>query len=474
MNWNRTLISLLLIFCTAPLAAQRRSASTGPETLIRNGTVLTITGGVIENGSVLIRGGKIAAVGPADRVSAGPGATVLDATGKYVMPGIIDAHSHTAVDGAVNEFSLSNTGMVRIADVITNQDVDSYRQLAGGTTAANILHGSANAIGGQNAVVKWKWGRPIEEWLIADAPEGIKFALGENPKRSNFPPPSGQPRRYPNTRMGVEDVIRSAFTGARDYRAEWNEYEAARKRGQNPIPPRRDLLMETMLDILDGRILVHSHCYRADEIVMLMRVAEEFGWRVRTFQHVLEGYKVANEMAAHGAGGSTFIDWWGFKFEAFDATPFNVALMQERGVLASINSDSSELARHLNLDAAKAMKYGGMNEEDALALCTINPARQLGIDHRVGSIEVGKDGDLVIWSGHPFSTYSRVETTLIEGEIYFDRQQDLQRREELRLEKERLLAMEKEREDKKKEREDKKKEEKPDEEESRKFAGVTR
>lgn len=426
--------------------------ATAQEILIRNATVLTVSHGKIDNASVLIRGSKIAAVGPASQVSAGPGARIIDATGKFVMPGIIDAHSHTAVDGSVNESTVANSGMVRIRDVITNEDVSSYRQLAGGTTAANILHGSSNAIGGQNAVVKWKWGKPLAEWFIRDAPAGIKFALGENPKSSNFNPPPGVQRQYPATRMGVEEVIRDAFTRARDYMAEWDEYEARRARREDVAPPRRDLLLEEMADILRGRVFVHSHCYRSDEILMLMRLAEELGFKVRTFQHVLEGYKVAPEMARHGVGGSTFIDWWGFKIEAYDAIPHNVALMTRNGVLVSVNSDSSELARRLNLDAAKAMKYGGLNEDEALRTATLNPAIQLGIDHRVGSIDVGKDADLVIWNGHPLSTYSRVDTTFIEGEVYFDRAQDLQKREQLRKEKEALLKQERDEETKDKER----------------------
>ncbi|HUP65729.1 MAG TPA: amidohydrolase family protein [Thermoanaerobaculia bacterium] len=432
-----TAVVALLITMALPAAAQQK------EILIRNATVLTVTNGVIENGSVLIRGTRIAAVGPADSVRASANAEVIDATGRYVFPGIIDAHSHAGVVGSVNEGSLPNTGMVRIHDVLMNEDITSYRQLAGGTTAANILHGSANAIGGQNAVVKWKWGKPISEWPIPTAPAGIKFALGENPKSSNWNVPSGQTRPYPNTRMGVEEVIRDAFVSAKAYMASWDEYEADRRRRLDPIPPKKDILMETMAGILRGEIDVHSHCYRSDEIVMLIRVAEEMGFKVKTFQHVLEGYKVAPEIAAHGAGGSTFIDWWGFKMEAYDATPYNVALMYRDGVLTAVNSDSDELGRRLNQDAAKAMKYGGLTADEAMRLCTINPARQLGIEDRVGSIEVGKDADLVIWTAHPLSTYARVETTLIEGEIYFDRQRDLAMRESLKQEKQRLLDMEK-------------------------------
>lgn len=413
------------------------------DTVIRNATVLTVTKGTIPNGAVVIRDGKIAAVGPAGSISTPPGARVIDATGKFVFPGIIDAHSHTAVEGGVNETSLANTGMVRVSDVLVPDDISAYRQLAGGTTAANILHGSSNSIGGQNAVVKWKWGRPISEWLIKDAPRGIKFALGENPKSSNWRLADGATRPYPNTRMGVEEVIRSSFVAARDYRAEWEEYEAKRKRGEEAIPPRKNLLHETMLGILDGKILVHSHAYRADEMIMLMRLADEMGFKVRTFQHVLEGYKIGREMARHGAGGSTFTDWWGFKAEAYDAIPHNSALMTRSGVVVSVNSDSDELARRLNLEAAKTMKYGGLTEEEALRTCTINPAIHLGIDHRVGSIEVGKDADLVIWNAHPLSNYARVETTMVDGEILFDRTADLAARERLARERTELLEREK-------------------------------
>jgi imidazolonepropionase-like amidohydrolase len=428
---RKAFLALAIAF---PLLAQERV------TLIRNATVLTITNGVIENGSVLIRGSKIAAVGK--DIAAPADARVIDATGKFVMPGIIDTHSHTAVEGSVNEISLPNTGMVRIADALTDDDISAYRQLAGGTTTALVLHGSANAIGGQSQIVKWKWGRPIAEWIVPDAPRTIKFALGENPKSANFRPPEGQPRQYPATRMGVEEVIRKSFIDACDYMAAWDEYEAKRKRNETAIPPRRDLLMDTMADILRGKIDVHAHSYRADEILMLLNLADEQGFKVRELQHVLEGYKVAREIAKHGAGAGTFIDWWGYKAEAYDATPYNIALLLRNNVLTSVNSDSDELARHLNHDAAKAMKYGGVPEEQALRLCTINPAKQLRLDHRIGSIETGKDADLVIWTGHPLSAYSRVDTTFIEGEVYFDRAQDLQRREADRKEKEQRLKKE--------------------------------
>jgi imidazolonepropionase-like amidohydrolase len=425
-----------------PLAAQEARGGADQATVIRGATILTITHGKIEHGTVVMRGGKIAAVGADADVAVPAGAKVIDGTGKYVMPGIIDTHSHTAVDGSVNELSLPNTGMVRIGDVINVEDIDVYRQLAGGTTTALVLHGSANAIGGQSQIVKWKWGRPVSEWFMADAPRTIKFALGENPKSSNFRPVPGAPVQYPATRMGVEEVIRQSFIDARDYMARWDEYEARKKKGETPIPPRRDLLMETMADILRGKVDVHSHCYRADEILMLLNLSDEMGFKVRELQHVLEGYKVAKEIAAHGVAAGTFIDWWGFKAEAYDAIPYNVALMTRSNVLTSVNSDSAELARRLNLDAAKAMKYGGLSEEEALKLCTLNPAKQLRLDHRLGSIEAGKDADVVIWSGHPFSTYSHPETTFIEGQVYFDRATDLAQREARAKEKRDLLKKE--------------------------------
>ncbi len=440
------------------------ASSPAQVTAIRNATILTITHGTIENGTIVIRGGKIAAVGPDAQVSIPAAAQVIDATGKFVMPGIIDTHSHTAVEGSVNEISLPNTGMVRIGDVLTTDDIEVYRQLAGGTTTALVLHGSANSIGGQSQIVKWKWGRPLSEWFIPDAPRTIKFALGENPKSSNFRPPPGIPLQYPVTRMGVEEVIRKSFLDAKDYMAKWDEYDARKARGETPIPPRRDLLMEEMSDILRGKVDVHSHCYRSDEILMLLGLSDELGFKVRELQHVLEGYKVGKEIAAHGVTAGTFIDWWGFKAEAYDATPYNVALMTRDGVIASVNSDSAELARHLNLDAAKAMKYGGLSEEEALKLCTLNGAKQLRLDHRLGSVDVGKDADLVIWNGHPFSTYSRVETTLIEGDVYFDRARDLANREALAREKRDRLKKESDQEAKeKKEKKDKAdKKEKPD------------
>lgn len=389
---------------------------------ITNATVLTASRGTLEKATILIREGKIAAVGPDVRVPAG--AEVIDGTGRFVMPGIIDAHSHSMSEG-INEGSLSSTAMVRIEDVLRQDAPSIYRMLAGGVTTINILHGSANTIGGQNAVVKLRWGLPVDSMLFAGAPPGIKFALGENVRRTNNPPPPGRDRRYPFSRMGVEQFLRERFTRAREYQAEWKTYEAAvknrRRNEPEPVPPRRDLELDALVEILEGKRLIHAHSYRSDEIVMLLNVAKEFQFTIASLQHVLEGYKVADEIAAAGAGASTFADNWAYKLEAYDAIPHNAALMAERGVTVTINSDSDERARRLYQEAAKAIKYGGASEEEALRMITLNAARQLGIADRTGSIDVGKDADLAIFTAHPFSPAARVEMTLVDGRPFFDR-----------------------------------------------------
>ncbi|MFQ5691150.1 MAG: amidohydrolase [Gemmatimonadota bacterium] len=414
----------------APAAAQD-----GP-LAIRGGTVLTVTQGTIEGGTVLVRDGKIAAVGTDVRIPAD--ATVIDATGKFVMPGIIDAHSHIATD-AVNEGSISVSSMVNIVDVLDPADINIYRELAGGVTVAQVLHGSANPIGGQSVVIKLRWGSDARGLIFRAAPPTIKFALGENVKRSNFPAPPGTERRYPATRMGVMDVIREAFTEAKAYQAKWREYERRRKAGERDlVPPRRDLKLDPLVEVLEGKRMVHAHSYRADEILQLLRVAEELGFKITAFQHVLEGYKVADEIAAHGAGASTFSDWWAYKVEAYDAIPYNAALMTQRGVVVSVNSDSPEEARHLNQEAAKTMKWGGLTADQALRLITINPAIQLKVDDHVGSIEAGKDADLVIFEHHPLSAYAKALTTIIDGKIYFDVEKDRERQRRIAEEKEML------------------------------------
>lgn len=408
-----------------------------PTLVIQNATVMTVTGGTLEGASVLLRDGKIAAVG--DDVRVPRDATVIDASGKYVTPGVIDAHAHLASD-ATNEGSIAVSAMVRIEDVIDPSDIDIYREAAGGVTASHVLHGSANPIGGQNATIKHRWGEDAEGLLFQGAMPTLKFALGENPKRSNSSVTPGTARRYPGTRMGVMDVIRRAFIEAREYKQSWDEYEGRRRRERNLVPPARDLKLEPLVELLEGRRLAHVHTYRADETLQMMRLAEEFGLRIGVFIHVLEGYKVADEIAAHGATGSTFSDWWAYKMEAYDAIPYNAALMTRRGVLVSINSDSQEEARHLNQEAGKAMKWGELSEDEALALVTLNPAIQLGVEDRVGSIEVGKDADLVIWENHPLSAYAKCLTTIVDGRIVFDVERDRERQEMIAAEKDALKA----------------------------------
>jgi imidazolonepropionase-like amidohydrolase len=420
-------VSLLLILGNLQFAAFGQA---NKELLIKNATVLTAIHGTLENTDILVRNGKIAKIGK--NLSAGSGAEIIDATGKFVTPGIVDCHSHTMID-AINEGSLSVTSMTGTRDVLNPTDIAIYRALAGGVTSANILHGSANSIGGKNTVVKFKYGHPVEDFPIPDAPPGIKFAMGENPKGTNFSRP-GVPPRYPRTRMGVIETMRDALLRARDYKRAWDDYKA----GKTKVPPRRDLELEPLVEVIEGKRLVHAHGYRSDEHLNLMLLADEFGFKIATLQHGLEAYKIAPEIAKRGTGVSIFTDSWGYKLEAYDAIPYNAYLLWKAGVVVSINSDSDERMRRLNLDAAKVEKYGGVPEEEALKMITLNPAKQLGIDKRTGSIEVGKDADLLIWSAHPFSVYSRVERTIIEGETFFDRAKDIQKRADLAKEREAL------------------------------------
>lgn len=453
--------SLALGLLAAPLLTAPALAGTGdpsgwmntlPEqpdhVLVRGATVWTSgPEGILENADLLVEGGIIRAVGSG--LEAPEGALVIDGAGKHLTPGLIDAHSHSAILGGVNESTNVVTAEVRIGDVIDSESVQIYRQLAGGVTAVNLLHGSSNAIGGQNAVIKLRWGATPDELLFAEAPQGVKFALGENPKQSNFTP--DEPR-YPQTRPGIEQVIRQAFLAARDYRAEHAAHataETAEPRGRGgrrdapetppTVPPRRDLQLEAIVEMIEGSRLIHSHSYRADEILMLLRLTEEFGTKVSSLQHVLEGYKVADEIAAHGAGASTFSDWWAYKYEVVDAIPHNGAILWDRGVVTSFNSDSSELARRLNLEAAKAVRYGGVPEDEALKFVTLNPAIQLGIEEWVGSLEVGKHADFTLWSGHPLSTYTICEQTWVDGRRYFDRVHDLEMRQKVQAERQALL-----------------------------------
>jgi imidazolonepropionase-like amidohydrolase len=416
--------------------------------VIQNATVMTEGPKGIFKGSVVVRDGKIIDLG--EKVMVPAGATIIEAGGLYLIPGIIDCHSHIAGSGGINEGSVSVSSMVNIKDIINPDDIAIYRALAGGVTTANILHGSANSIGGQTLPLKMRWGKSAQEMIFAGATPGIKFALGENPKRAGNPQGgrggiTGLPTnaRYPATRMGVEDTIREAFNDAKDYKAEWDAYDAKVAKGEHPIPPRTDLKLQALKEVLENKRYVHVHCYRADEILMMIRAADDNGFKVRTFQHVLEGYKVAKEIKEHGAGASTFSDWWAYKIEAIDAIPFNAALLTKKGVLVSLNSDDAELMRHLNTEAGKAMKYGGMSETEALAMVTINPAIQLGIDKTVGSIEVGKDADLALYDGFPMSDFAKVQKVWIDGTQYFDRDKEVAAQAAKDGEKQQLLDKEK-------------------------------
>ena len=389
-----------------------------PKTILINDATIWTSGekGVLKEYDILIQDGKIKKI--AINISLPRGnALIIDGTGKHVTPGLIDAHSHMAGE-SINEGFQNVTAEVRMRDVIEPNDVAMYRALAGGLTTINLLHGSANPIGGQNVVMKLRWGSFSDDLIFKPAPQGIKFALGENVKRVR------SYGRYPETRMGVEQVIRDAFMAARDYKKSWDIYNKDAKLKRSAIPPRRDLELDAMVEIMEGKRLVHSHSYRQDEILMLTRIAEDYGFTMATFQHVLEGYKVAERLAEHGAGASTFSDWWAYKYEVVDAIPYNGTLMTNAGVTVSFNSDSDELARRMNLEAAKAVKYGGLDEAEALKMVTINPAKQLKIDRYVGSLEVGKDADFTIWSGHPLSSYTICEQTWIEGKQYFSLEQD--------------------------------------------------
>jgi imidazolonepropionase-like amidohydrolase len=387
---------------------------------VRNATIWTSgPEGVIENGDLLIENGRVVRVGKS--LMAPVGAQVIDASGKHVSPGLIDCHSHAALARGVNEGSHSVTVEVRVGDAIDPTDIALYWQLAGGLTTSNILHGSANAMGGQNQVIKLRWGESAEGLKFTGAPPGVKFALGENVTRKNA---TTAVTRYPVSRMGVREIMLDTFTRARDYEREWGEFRA----GRGGLPPRRDLRLEAALEMLRGERLIHIHSYRQDEVLAFIRLAEQLKLSVATFQHILEGYKVGKEIAALGAGGSCFSDWWAYKHEVVDAIPHAGALMRAAGVVVSFNSDDKELARHLNTEAAKAVKYGGVPPVEALKFVTINPARQLRIDQRVGSLEPGKDADFVIWSAAPLSGYARAEQTWIDGRRYFDLGEDAQMR----------------------------------------------
>jgi imidazolonepropionase-like amidohydrolase len=402
---------------TQPNPPAQQNAASARDVVIKNATVLTVTHGRIEGGSVLVRNGKIAEFGKT--VNASADAQIIDATGKWVTPGIIDAHAHMALDGDVNEATSPVVPHMIMRDAFDYTDKAIYHALAGGVTTALLLHGSANMIGGQAVVMKTKFGLDPDEMLFPNAPRSIKFASGENPKRVY-----GTRNQLPSTRMGNFAVQRAALQEAKEYMRDWDEYDAKVKKGDKDAKaPKRDLKLEALADVLRGKLLVQIHCYRADEFLTEMAMAKEFGYKVRAFHHGLEVFKVADKVAAEGVGLATFSDWWGYKVEAWDAIPWNAVISMRKGVKVAIKSDSNDFMRRLNQEAAKTIRYGGATEDEALRMITLNPAWIIGVDDRVGSIDVGKDADLVIWDQNPLSSYAKVQRVLIDGETYFDASQ---------------------------------------------------
>jgi imidazolonepropionase-like amidohydrolase len=399
--------------------------------LIKNATVWTSEkDGVLQNTDVLVKNGKIAAIGKDLKSEA---AIVIDGTGKHLTPGIIDEHSHIATV-SINEGGQSVTSEVRIGDNLNPEDINIYRQLSGGVTTSHILHGSANTIGGQTQLIKLRWGVNDTALKFAGADPFIKFALGENVKNTR----SINNVRFPDTRMGVEEVLADAFNRARDYEKAMKAYNN-RPKNSKMLPVRRDLELDALVEILNKKRFITCHSYVQSEITAAMRVAEKYGFRFNTFTHILEGYKVADKMKAHGANASTFSDWWNYKMEVIDAIPQNADIMQKVGLNVAINSDDPEMARRLNQEAAKSIKYGDMTEEEALKMVTINPAKMLHVQDKVGSIKVGKDADLVLWNNDPLSIYAIAQKTIVDGIVYFDRERDKLLREQLKSERNRLI-----------------------------------
>ena len=409
---------------------------------IKNVTVWTNEQeGILNNATIFIENGKIKRVeiDPKKSVELAKDMLIIDGKGKHLTSGIIDEHSHIAISRGVNEGGQAITAEVSIGDVVNPDDINIYRQLSGGVTAAQLLHGSANPIGGQSALIKLKWGFSPDEMLIKDAPKFIKCALGENVKQANWG--DFNTVRFPQSRMGVEQVFYDGFTRAKAYKKEWEDYQVnLGKKGASTIfEPRKDLELEVLNEILDSKRFISCHSYVQSEINMLMHVADSMGFKINTFTHILEGYKVADKMKKHGAGGSTFSDWWAYKFEVNDAIPYNAKLMQDQGLVVAINSDDAEMGRRLNQEAAKSVKYGGMSEEEAWKMVTLNPAKLLHLDDRMGSVKIGKDADLVLWTGNPLSIESKVELTMIDGLILYNRNNNLALEERNTKERARLI-----------------------------------
>src|SRR6267142_2342296 len=408
-------IRVLLVLVSFGAFAQTSTSAPHNDVVIKNAVVMTVTHGNIKNGSIYIKDGRIAAVG--ESVNAPAGAAVIDAGGKYVTPGIVDSHSHIALDDDVNEATSPITPHMMMKDAFDYQDKAIYRALAGGVTTSLLLHGSANMIGGQAIVIKHKYGLDRDALFFPGAPQSIKFASGENPKRVY-----GGRNQLPSTRMGNFEVMRQAFVEAREYMRDWDDYNAKVAKGdKDPRAPKRDLKLDALADILRGKLLVQIHCYRADEFLTEMSLAKEFGYKIRAFHHAVEAYKVADKIAANGVAIATWPDWWGFKQEAWDGIPWNAAISLHKGVRVAIKSDSEDVTRRLNTEAGKVMHYGNVSEEDALKMITLNAAWIIGVDDKVGSLDVGKDADIGIWNNYPLGSNALADQVLIDGEVFFDR-----------------------------------------------------
>lgn len=418
------------------LAFAAAAAAAGPkDLLLKNGHILPVARPALD-GDILVRDGKIAAVGP--NLIAGPGAEVIDLAGKWAMPGIIDSHSHIALEGDVNESGSLITSEVDVRDILNPQDINIFYALTGGVTSVLTMHGSANPIAARGVVLKLRWGGKASDLIFRSAPLVSKWALGENPKQSNSFSPGRA--RYPRTRMGVEASIRREFERARDYMRTWADYErkaaaAAKAKAPAPLPPRRDHRLEGIVDILEGKLWVHCHAYQAEEMLSILKLCKEYDIKLASFEHGLEGYRIADELRAYGVAVSTFADFWSYKWEAFFTSPYAPALMAERGVLVALNSDDAERMRRLFNDAAKTVRFGGLGENEALELITLNPAKILGVDKWTGSLEPGKDADIAVFSRHPLDPYTVCEMTLVDGKVLFDRLRYLEERKKAEEEK---------------------------------------
>jgi imidazolonepropionase-like amidohydrolase len=433
-------VAVLIVGLSCLLAAAEKPV------LLRNGQIITVSGEMIPGGDILILGAKIAKVGK--NLAAPPAAEVIDLNGRWVMPGIIDSHSHIAVEGEVNESGDLLTPEVDVRDVINPEDINIFYALTGGVTSVHTMHGSGNPIGGRGIVLKLRWGKSAADLVFAGAPLTSKWALGENPKRSNM---SGMgPARYPRTRMGVEESIRNEFEKARDYLRQWAEYEKKAKaakeskgRHASPLPPKKDYRLEGIADILSGKLWVRCHAYQSEEMLSIMRLCREYGVKLVCFEHGLEGYRITNELVENGVAISTFADFWAYKWEAYNTMPQAAALCAKRGVLVALNSDDAERMRHLFNDAAKTVRFGGATEDEAIRMLTINPAKILGVDRWVGTIEPGKDADLAVFSRHPLDPFTVCEVTMVDGTVYFDRAKYLAERKKAAEEAEKKKEPEK-------------------------------